>query len=145
MRIEEKMTHGNVQLKLRSFNTKMQDFSRALVMKQALVFKDVAQQGCPEGKTGDMKDSIGNATHKYGIWEVSEKGLSIKVGSSHPAILIVENGACRHDIVPKKAGGVLRFRTKTGDLVFAKKVNHPGFKGKHFMKKAAFEAKRIRI
>ena len=144
MRIEHKTTHGNVQLQVRSFNTKIQDFGRALVLRQATLYKESAQQGCPE-KTGEMKDSIGNPAHKYGVWEVSQRGLSIKVGSSHPAILIVENGACRHEIVPKQSSGVLRFRTKAGDLVFAKRVNHPGFKGKFFMRKAAFEAKRIRL
>lgn len=144
MRIKESVRHGNVQMNVRSFNTKMQDFARMIVLRQANLYKDVAQAGCSE-KTGEMSESIGDPNHKYGIWEVSMKGLSINVGSSHPAILIVENGAKPHIIVPKTKTGVLRFRTDTGDLVFTKRVNHPGFKGKFFMRRAAFETKRIRL
>lgn len=144
MRIKESIKHGNVQLNVRSFNTKMQDFGRMIVLRQATLYKDIAQEGCPK-KTGEMKESIGNPEHKYGIWEVSQKGLSIHVGSNHPAILIVENGARPHPIDAKNHTFLKFKHSKTGKWVFTEHVEHPGFKGKFFMRRAAFESKRIRL
>lgn len=144
MRIKESVKHGNVQMNVRSFNTKILHFSRMLVLRQATRYKDVAQEGCPK-KTGEMKESIGNPNHKYGVWEVSPKGLSIHVGSSHPAILIVENGARPHPIDAKNHDFLKFKHSKTGKWVFIEHVKHLGFKGKFFMRKAAFETKRIRL
>ena len=141
LRIEKKVTRSNITANVRDFSTKMAAFGAKLVMRQALIFKAVAQ----EGSTGEMKESIGNPGHKYGVWEVSKKGLSIKVGSKHPAVMIVETGAKKHLIKPKSPSGTLRFKDKSGNVIFRKQVNHPGFKGKFFMAKAAREAKRIRL
>lgn len=45
----------------------------------------------------------------------------------------VHEGTKPHIIVPKKTGGVLRFRNRTGTIVFAKMVKHPGTRSQPFL------------
>lgn len=60
---------------------------------------------------------------------------SIKVISTHPATLYVHNGTPRHQIRPRRSGGVLRFEVG-GRVVFARVVNHPGYRGDPFLANA---------
>ena len=56
------------------------------------------------------------------------KDIMAILGSEVPYARIHEKGGTTsaHEILPKKSGGVLVFRGAEGNLVFAKKVNHPG-------------------
>jgi hypothetical protein len=60
---------------------------------------------------------------------------SIRVTSTNPHSLYVNSGTRPHRIVPRRRGGVLRF-VVDGRPVFARVVNHPGFRGTHFMERA---------
>lgn len=58
----------------------------------------------------------------------------------HPAASFVLQGTPRHDILPRKPGGMLRF-TVGGRIVFARRVDHPGTKPNNFLWKAMLAAK----
>lgn len=67
---------------------------------------------------------------------------SVKVISTNPHTLYVNSGTPRHFIRPipsRRPGGFLRF-TVGGRVVYAKVVNHPGFRGTHFMERALRDA-----
>lgn len=63
----------------------------------------------------------------------------IEVISTHPATKFVHDGTPRHFIRPRRAGGVLRFEMG-GRVVFAKVVNHPGYRGDPFLTNALRDA-----
>lgn len=67
------------------------------------------------------------------------EGKSIKVISTHPATVFVHNGTPRHKIRPRRQGGYLRF-VVDGRVVFAREVNHPGYKGDDFLTRALRDA-----
>jgi hypothetical protein len=58
-----------------------------------------------------------------------------KVLSSNEHTLLVHNGSRAHRILPRRAGGVLRFNVG-GRVVFARAVNHPGYRGDPFLTRA---------
>jgi len=60
---------------------------------------------------------------------------SMPVISTHPATLYVHNGTRPHIIRPRRRGGVLRFRIN-GRIVYARFVNHPGYRGDDFLTRA---------
>ena len=62
------------------------------------------------------------------------QGKSIKVISTHPATIWVHNGTRPHLIRPRRARA-LRF-VVDGQVVFAKVVRHPGWRGDPFLTKA---------
>lgn len=64
---------------------------------------------------------------------------SVKVISTHPATLFVHNGTRRHFIRPRRAGGYLMF-TVGGRVVYARMVNHPGYRGDPFLTRALMDA-----
>lgn len=68
-------------------------------------------------------------------------GKSIKVISGHKASVWVHNGTPRHPIRPRKRGGVLRF-VVDGQVVFARAVNHPGYRGDPYLVNALKEVVR---
>lgn len=80
-----------------------------------------------------------------GIEVINEPGQT-RVVSTAPHSAFVEFGTWSHNIInpkpgtytirPRKAGGVLRFTTKTGDVVYTKKVEHPGIEAQQFMRRA---------
>jgi HK97 gp10 family phage protein len=77
-------------------------------------------------KTGMLKKSI--------TMDISGTPPIGKVMVGQPYGKYVEYGTAPHTIVPVRAKA-LRFAVG-GDIVFAKKVNHPGTKGKPFMEPA---------
>lgn len=64
---------------------------------------------------------------------------SIKVISTNPHTLYVHNGTPRHIIRPRRRGGFLRFQVG-GRVVYARVVNHPGYRGDPFMTRALRDA-----
>lgn len=64
---------------------------------------------------------------------------SVKVISTNPHTLLVHNGSRRHPIRPRRSGGWLRF-TVGGRVVFAREVNHPGYRGDPFLTDALRDA-----
>lgn len=50
--------------------------------------------------------------------------------------IFVHAGTKPHVILPKKPGGVLRFRTRTGVVVYARMVKHPGTAPNEFLWRA---------
>lgn len=60
---------------------------------------------------------------------------SVKVISTNEHTLFVHEGTRRHFIRPRRRGGVLRFQVG-GRVVYARVVNHPGYKGDPFLTKA---------
>jgi len=65
---------------------------------------------------------------------------SIEVISTHPATQFVHDGTPPHPIYPRRRGGVLRFEVG-GRVVFARMVNHPGYRGDPFLTKALRDAR----
>lgn len=76
-------------------------------------------------KTGELAASI----------RARRVGLFWTVEAIAPYALFVEEGTRPHDITPK-GGGVLRFPTRGGMVVYTKAVRHPGTKGRHFLEEA---------
>lgn len=68
------------------------------------------------------------------------KGPYGVVWVAHPAGRYVMEGTKRHLIRPRRAKA-LRFRARSGDLVFTKLVRHPGFRGDNFLLEALRRAR----
>lgn len=60
---------------------------------------------------------------------------TISVVSTNPHTILVHNGSRRHYIRPRRRGGWLRF-TVNGQVVYAREVNHPGYRGDPFLTNA---------
>jgi hypothetical protein len=65
---------------------------------------------------------------------------SVKVISTNEHTVLVHNGSRRHPIRPRRTGGWLRF-TVNGRVVYARQVNHPGYRGDPFMTRALRDAR----
>jgi hypothetical protein len=63
----------------------------------------------------------------------------IEVISTHPATQFVHDGTRRHQIRPRNPAGYLRFQVG-GRIVFAKVVDHPGYRGDPFLTNALRDA-----
>lgn len=64
---------------------------------------------------------------------------SVKVISTNPHTVLVHNGSRRHPIRPRRRGGYLRFEIN-GRIVYARAVDHPGYRGDPFMTRALRDA-----
>jgi hypothetical protein len=64
---------------------------------------------------------------------------SIEVISTNPHTLFVHNGTPRHFIRPRRSNGFLRFEVN-GRVVYARVVNHPGYRGDPFLTRALRDA-----
>lgn len=62
-----------------------------------------------------------------------------KVVSTNPHSQLVLNGSRPHKIRPRRRGGYLRF-VVDGRVVYAREVNHPGYRGDNFLLKALRDA-----
>ena len=65
---------------------------------------------------------------------------SVSVTSTNVHTRFVHDGTRPHRIRPKRSGGVLRFRVG-GRTVYAKVVNHPGYRGDPFLTRALRDAR----
>ena len=81
-------------------------------------------QGLVPRDTGTLANAISAQRTAVG-WEVI---------ADTPYALAVHEGSRPHVIEPK--GKVLRFPSKGGTIVYAKRVNHPGTRGNPFLTKA---------
>jgi hypothetical protein len=62
--------------------------------------------------------------------------LTVKIRASAPYASYLEHGTDPHVIRPRGIGGLLTFYwNKVGSVVHFKKVNHPGTKATHFLRK----------
>lgn len=77
-------------------------------------------------------NSADNGSIPEGIIVGPVEGKSIKVISTNPHTLLVHNGSRPHQIFPRRRGGRLRF-VVGGRVVYARKVNHPGYAGNPFL------------
>ena len=81
---------------------------------------------------GHLRASIGNPTEE-GIFDVTRNAVAF--GTAVDYAFPVEFGSRPHIIKPKTKKA-LRWKDKsTNEYIFAKKVKHPGTKGRHFMLK----------
>ena len=64
---------------------------------------------------------------------------SIKVISTNPHTIFVNNGTRPHIIRPRRRGGVLRF-VQNGAVRYARLVHHPGNRAYRFMERALRDA-----
>lgn len=95
-------------------------------------------------KAGQVQDlairySTGHGSIPEGIIVGPVVEKSIKVISTNVHSVLVHNGSRRHFIRPRRAGGWLRFEVG-GQVVFAREVNHPGYKGDPFLTTALRDA-----
>ena len=81
-----------------------------------------------------------NGSIAEGIQVVPDGFNSYKIISTNPHTLLVHNGSRPHPIFPRKRGGYLRFEVD-GQVVYARKVNHPGYKGNPFLTDAMRDAR----
>lgn len=83
--------------------------------------------------------AAGHGSIPEGIIVGPVEGKSIKVISTNPHTIFVHNGTPRHPIRPRRPGGYLRFQVD-GRTVYARAVNHPGYRGDPFLTKALRDA-----
>lgn len=81
-----------------------------------------------------------NGTISEGIVVGPVVGKSVKVVSTNPHSLLVHNGSPAHRIAPRRRGGYLRFEVG-GRIVYARMVNHPGYRGNPFLTDALKQAR----
>lgn len=80
-------------------------------------------------------NSAANGSIPEGIRVGPVVDKQITVISTNPHTLLVHNGSRRHFIRPKRRGGRLRF-VVGGRVVYARVVDHPGYKGNPFLSDA---------
>ena len=74
-----------------------------------------------------------------GSWTLTKRGeMYSTVGTSVKYALVQNDGSKPYDIFPRSAKA-LRF-VVDGDVIFAKRVRHPGIKGKQYIEKSIDEA-----
>lgn len=106
--------------------------SSAIVHEMGREVATLAYKYAPK-KTGELANSIGV---EYGE-------QTARVVARAPHAFFVEFGTWSHSLIdpkpgtytirPKRPGGVLRFTTSEGNVVFTKKVEHPGIKPQPFL------------
>lgn len=85
-----------------------------------------APGGPPGVLTGRLRDSI----------EHEVEGNRVRIGTNVPYGVHLELGTHDYEIVPKREGGVLVFQGKDGNLVFVRRVHHPGIRPRPFLRPA---------
>lgn len=109
----------------------LEGMSGPVQRKLASVATDIAKVARSEApvKTGKLRNSIvvrpGATTSRLGWSVVADTDYA----------LAVEKGSRPHTIVPRRAA-VLRFPSKSGGVVYAHSVNHPGTQPNPFMERA---------
>lgn len=95
-------------------------------------------------KAGQVQDlavryATGHGSIPEGIIVGPVVDKSIKVISTNIHSVLVHNGSRRHFIRPRREGGWLRFEVG-GRVVFARQVDHPGYRGDPFLTTALRDA-----
>lgn len=85
------------------------------------------------------RNSANNGSIPQGIYVGPTEGKTVKVISSNPHTMLVHNGSRPHKIRPRRQGGWLRFEVN-GRVVYAREVNHPGYRGNPFLTNALRQA-----
>lgn len=99
-----------------------------LMDESSIIVQELIRQNSPV-RTGALRDSI----------TIERTSVdTVIVGPTAPYAPFVEFGVAAHEIVPVRAEA-LRF-TIDGETVFAKRVMHPGFEGRAFIKQSSEEA-----
>ena len=83
--------------------------------------------------TGRLRSSI----HAE-VDELAVLGVGVKVGSNVSYAIYVHEGTGPHIIRPRHRR-FLRFPGRTGGMVFARQVHHPGYRGNPFLRDAMVE------
>lgn len=108
-----------------NFDNTAQVLLRRAMQQSLTVVTNEAKKNAPY-RSGRLRRSIFPTFHSIMRGEVS---------ASTPYAQYVELGTKPHTITPKKAKA-LAFKVG-GKMVFTKKVNHPGFKGRFYMRRTA--------
>lgn len=90
------------------------------------VVLEAARDRAPIGKTGFLRESM--------TANLTPRGFTVKPTMIYAAH--VEYGTRPHMIFPR-VGQFLRWETPLGEVIFAKKVHHPGFPGRFYMQQTA--------
>lgn len=83
--------------------------------------------------------SAGHGSIPEGIEVGPVVDKSVKVISTNVHSLLVHNGSRPHRIQARRTGGYLRFNVG-GRVVFARVVNHPGYRGDPYLTRALRDA-----
>lgn len=83
--------------------------------------------------------AAGHGSIPEGIVVGPVENKSVKVLSTNPHTVLVHNGSRRHPIRPRREGGWLRFRLN-GRIIYAREVDHPGYRGDPFLTRALRDA-----
>lgn len=84
-------------------------------------------------------NAASNGSISAGIVVGPVVGKKIEVISTNPHSLLVHNGSRRHFIRPRRSRGRLRFMIG-GRVVYARVVDHPGYRGNPFLTDALRDA-----
>lgn len=131
----------NIAASMRELNTKLGIDGVKNTFKIAKYYQERARARCPV-RTGRLYESIGNPA-RDGIWETSQGGLRITVGTKVEYALALEMGIREPYIIKAKGGKTLKFTWAKmgGNIFFFKQVKHPRTRGKFFMRKAGIDVK----
>lgn len=119
-----------------SFNLDRTRIQRMLRLPGGLVYRDMTRRllrveaEAVRRAPGNMGTTI-RAQIRSGAGGDFEGVISV----NHRAAIFVTGGTRPHMIFPRRPGGVLRF-TVSGQVVYARFVNHPGNKPNPFLKDA---------
>lgn len=86
-----------------------------------------------------VRYSQGHGSIPEGIVVGPYQDKKIEVISTNVHSVLVHNGSRPHGISPRRAGGWLRFEVG-GRVVYARRVNHPGYRGDPFLTRALRDA-----
>ena len=124
-------TIDNLETDITYFLGKINDRLVEIQKETANNIMNDAKMLAPTGKTGEYRESI-----KISNTKVTENSIETDIytdvtvssldGVKYNLGYLLENGTEPHTILPKNSD-VLVFE-KDGETIFAKKVNHPGFK-----------------
>lgn len=89
-----------------------------------------AKRLCPVD-TGRLRSSITTELLRTGGGR-----LTVRIGTNVKYARAIHDGTRPHTIRPRRAGGVLRFPGRGGQIVYARSVQHPGTRARPFLRDA---------
>ena len=134
----------NIKGRITKAQQKIIDYATEDLRDYGRTLREKIQEEAPK-KTGTLASTVRINTRKPNTKEVHLE-VTI-VNKSRPEVIVktVLFGSKRHMIYPKKPGGTLRFVSKGGSVVFAKRVNHPGTNPNNFLERALTLTKPERV